>query len=254
MYTQTTLEQLAASLSDLPGFNGYSWMLEPSISVTGLRPGVRDLLALEAAALPGVRAPVRHGTEHHRRSWRASKSSGAVAEALQERLAGRHIVEIRWPEGRSRRRPRSSASAIVDAFAPSTLRDVSGVARRWLALTGSPAIWPTCPPSGAVLSTLGATAAEAAGKFVALLDVLEPALALTEAPDEQGARLSEVVRSGEGVDAVRKALFGSSRSTCFVRCAVKRRPRRRAGPDQSVDPALLRRGRILRNRGLAVLP
>lgn len=204
MYTQTQLEQLAASLNDLPGFNGYSWMLEPSISVTGLRPGVRDLLALEAAALPGVRAPVRHGTSVTL-LLESVEEQRSVAAALEERLAGRHIIEIRWPEG-VQGDAHGAVQAIVDAFAPSTLRDVSASPGGG-ALTGVAGDLADAAAEWRRVVEAGATAAEAAGKLVALLDVLEPALALVETPDEQGARLSEAVRSGEGVDAVGQALF-----------------------------------------------
>lgn len=205
MRTQETLEQLAASLRDVPGFNGHAWLIEPSVAVTGLRPGMRDLLALEAASIPGVRAPVRHGTgitvvlesvEHQR----------SVTEALQQRLAGRHVVEIRWPPGRGGDAADVTA-AIAEALRPRTLRDVTARPETDSPLDELAEDLQNFLPLWQRLVSAGSMTADAAARLVELLDMLEPALALVEGPEEQGERLSEAVRSGDGADAIRQALL-----------------------------------------------
>jgi len=205
LYTQAALEQLAARLSAVPGFNGYSWMLEPSITVTGLRAGMRDLLALEAARLPGVRAVVRHGASLTV-LLTSVEEQRAVAEALERRLSGRHIVELRWPEGAAAD-VEGAVRAVAERLQPRTLRDVTSapgtggsLERLGAELAGAAEQWQK-------LLEAGAAAAEAAEKLGALLDALEPALALAETPEQQGERLSEAVRSGDGADAVGQALF-----------------------------------------------
>lgn len=206
MQTQSTLEQLTASLRDLPGFNGYSWIVEPSISVTGLRPGMRDLLALEAASIPGVRAPVRNGSSITV-LLESADDQGAVAEALRNRLDGQHIVEIRLAEGGTGDEAQI-VRAIYDTLSPRTLRDVTASSGRAGTRLDDLAddleeyltLWRR-------LLAAGGTAAEVAGRLVELLDVLEPALALVDGPEQQGERLSAAVRSGDGVGAVREALL-----------------------------------------------
>lgn len=243
MRSQATLEQLAASLRDVPGFNGHSWLIEPSVTVSGLRPGMRDLLALEAASIPGVRAPVRHGTgitvvlesvEHQR----------AVTEALQERLAGHHLVEIRWPEGKAGAAA-DVTSAIAEALAPRTLRDVTARSATDSPMDELAQQLQEFLPLWERLLTAGSTAADAADKLVGLLDALEPALALTEGPDEQGERLSEAVRSGDGADAVREALIRVVAANLVRSLSGKASASPAApSPDQaSVDPAAASDGR-----------
>jgi len=95
---QDALEDVAARLEDVPGFNGYTWLLEPSLSVSGLQPALRDLVAREAASLPGVRAAVRGGSsvtvllEH-------IEYREQVAAALRELVERRQVVEVRLPGG-----------------------------------------------------------------------------------------------------------------------------------------------------------
>lgn len=205
LYTQAALEQIAARLADVPGFNGYSWMLEPSVSVTGLRAGMRDLLALEAAELPGVRAVVRHGNSLTVLLTNV-EAQRDVVDALQQRLEGRHIVELRWPEGAGAD-VGAAVQAVAEALRPRTLRDVTSAGGSGDALAALGEELAGAAERWQQLLEAGATAAEAAAKLVAVLDALEPALALAETPEQQGERLSEAVRSGDGVDAVGEALF-----------------------------------------------
>lgn len=204
MYTQAALEKLASRLREVPGYNGHSWLLEPSISVTGLRPGMRDLLALEVAEVAGVRAVVRHGNSVTLLLENV-EAQRPVAEAVQQRLEGRHIVELRWPED-GEADPSAAVRAVAEALRPRTLRDVTSTS----SAGGLDALGDDLADVAAQWRQLvdaGATVSEAAEKLVALLDALEPTLALVETPEQQGQRLSEAVRSGETVDAVGQAIF-----------------------------------------------
>lgn len=203
--TQSSLEQLAASLGGLPGFNGYAWMLEPSVAVSGLRPGLRDLLAVEAAAVPGVRAAVRHGGSLTL-LLESPEYQRAVTETLRERLAGRHVLEVRWPAGATVDETQI-LHAVADTLKPRTLRDVTVRSGRGMTPRDDAAdTLRELLPLWRRLAAAGARAAYAADTLVQLLDALEPALALSETPEEQGERLSEAVRAGHGADALRQAL------------------------------------------------
>ncbi|HEY8417944.1 MAG TPA: hypothetical protein VIK93_07910 [Limnochordales bacterium] len=94
---QEVLEDLASLLEEVPGFNGYMWLLEPSLTVSGLRPGVQDLVAREAAALDGVRLAVRHGSSVTV-LLESIEARRGVAAALSALLAGRQVAEVRFPE------------------------------------------------------------------------------------------------------------------------------------------------------------
>lgn len=118
LFQAPQLEALAARLADVPGFNGYAWLLEPSLTVSGMRPGVQEQVAREAAALPGVRVAVRHGSSvtvmlqgiEHRRT---------VASALAALVEGRHVVEVRPADG-SRTEPQAAPGLGADQPAPGT--------------------------------------------------------------------------------------------------------------------------------------
>jgi len=120
---QPVLEELVARLGEVPGFNGYTWLLEPSLTVSGLRPGVQALVAREAAALAGVRLAVRHGSSvtvlleslNHQRP---------VAAALKALVEGRQVAEVRWP-GRGEGDPASVVAAVRAALGPEFLADVT---------------------------------------------------------------------------------------------------------------------------------
>lgn len=203
--TQSTLERLAASLAGLPGFNGYAWMLEPGVTVSGLRPGVRDMLAQEAASWPGVRAAVRHGGSVTLLLDRAERRR-PVTEALQQRLAGRHVLEVRWAAGAAVDEE-AALRALADGLRPRTLRDVtdrSGGGEPWEALARR---LRELLPVWRRLAETGAAAADAAETLMRVLDAMEPAFALTETPEEQGRRLSAAVQGEGGADAVRQALI-----------------------------------------------
>ncbi len=175
-------------------------MLEPSVAVSGLRPGLRDLLAVEAAAVPGVRAAVRHGGSLTL-LLESPEYQRAVTETLRERLAGRHVLEVRWPAGATVDETQI-LHAVADTLKPRTLRDVTVRSGRGMTPRDDAAdTLRELLPLWRRLAAAGARAADAADTLVQLLDALEPALALSETPEEQGERLSEAVRAGHGADA-----------------------------------------------------
>ncbi|HEY8495463.1 MAG TPA: hypothetical protein VIK98_00290 [Limnochordales bacterium] len=122
LFSQDVLEDVAARLKDVPGFNGYTWLLEPSVSVSGLQPALRDLVAREAASLPGVRAAVRGGSSvtvvlahiEHREQ---------VMSALRELVERRQVVEVRLPD-EGAWEPGQPAAAATDAAAGNAVEAV----------------------------------------------------------------------------------------------------------------------------------
>lgn len=114
---QEALEDVAAGLADVPGFNGYTWLLEPSVTVSGLQPAMRDLVAREAAAVPGVRAAVRSGSSVTV-LLEGIEGRERVAAALRELVEGRQVVEVRLPGT-------SDLNAVRSALAPFVITELS---------------------------------------------------------------------------------------------------------------------------------
>ncbi|MBO8142158.1 MAG: hypothetical protein H0Z37_08280 [Firmicutes bacterium] len=123
-YRADVLESLPSLLGQIPGFNGYTWLLEPSLTVTGLRPGVRDRLAGEAAAVPGVRLAVRHGSSVTVVLEEVQDQS-RVADALNRLLSGRQLVELGFPPGEGPVDGTEVAASVKDAVGARFAADVT---------------------------------------------------------------------------------------------------------------------------------
>jgi len=87
---QDALEDVAARLEDVPGFNGYTWLLEPSLSVSGLQPALRDLVAREAASRAGSAGGGARRIERHRaaRAHRVPGTGGGCPEGARGTAPG----------------------------------------------------------------------------------------------------------------------------------------------------------------------
>lgn len=96
--TRDILENIASYFGGVPGLNGYTLIIEPSILIRGVHSGVRSELQEQIEAIPGVEFAFRDGSnmivlltdEEHSRE---------VSAQVEEILAQYQIVELRFPMG-----------------------------------------------------------------------------------------------------------------------------------------------------------
>lgn len=91
-------EELPGVLADVTGYNGHTWMVEPSLTVSGVRPAFAEQLRPQLNAIPGVQFAFRHGSHmtvvlHH------AAAAPDVAEAIEHILARHQVAEVRFPQG-----------------------------------------------------------------------------------------------------------------------------------------------------------
>lgn len=200
------LEQLPVTLQQLSGFNGHTWLLEPSVTVSGMRPAVRDIVAAQVGAIPGVRAVVRQGSGVTVVVWDSSAQT-AVAERLEGWLDTRQVVEIHLPDDADVGVVQSVVVALDDALQSHSWRVLNGDGgtgdERLDALVAG---LEHLPRAWQQVSAAGSATAEAIAQLAALLDSLQPALALAEQPDQQAERLARSLREGDGAGAVKDVL------------------------------------------------
>lgn len=200
------LERLPGLMQQLPGFNGHTWLLEPSVTVAARDVAVRDALAAETAAMDGVRAVVRHGT----RLTAVTRDEGAraaVARRLEERLAQAYVVDVERPGTDEPLPPplRRALEAEIAGRGWRVLRDPADD------MGGEPfadavAALQKLPEAWARWSGAGADAEAALRQLIAAVDALEPLVAAAGGPDVQARRLSEALREGDGAGAVKDVL------------------------------------------------
>lgn len=200
------LERLPEALPSLPGYNGHTWLLEPSVTVTVGDPRAADAIALAVAQTEGVRTVVRHGSR-----ITAIVYDGAdripVADRLAHWLAGHRLIDWRWPEEMD---SPAVAGQIVEALAWSL------PAGSWQRLAQEDPASPTetalaalarLPEAWAQLQRAGELTEEGLGHVLALLDALEPAIAFMAPPAVQAERLASALRSGRTSDAVKDVVL-----------------------------------------------
>lgn len=201
------LEQLPVALQQLSGFNGYTWLLEPSVTVTGMRPAVRDIVAARAASLPGVRAAVRQGTgvtviledEAERQ---------VVTDELEQWLTDRQVAEIHLPDDASAFMTQRVLTALDNALQPHNWRALTpmegtGDARLDKLVAGLEHL----PRAWQQVSAAGEATADTLAQLGELIDGLQPALALVEQPEEQAERIARALREGDSATVVKDVLL-----------------------------------------------
>lgn len=107
-------ESLPALLSEITGYNGHTWVVEPSLTISGVRPAVAEQLRSELAAIPGVRFPFRHGS-HVTLVLDSPAAAETVAPRVEALLARHRVVEVRLPDHAA---PEQVARALWDALSP----------------------------------------------------------------------------------------------------------------------------------------
>lgn len=201
------LEQLPVALQQLSGFNGYTWLLEPSVTVTGMRPAVRDIVAARAASLPGVRAVVRQGTgitvilddEAERQ---------VVTDELEQWLTARQVAEIHLPDDASALLTQRVLTSLDEALQSHSWRvltsmEGTGDARLDKLVAGLEQL----PRAWQQVSAAGAATADTLAQLGELIDGLQPALALVEQPEEQAERIARALREGDSATVVKDVLL-----------------------------------------------
>lgn len=96
--TREVLEGITSYFGAVPGINGYTLIVEPSVLIRGVHPGVRQQLREQMEALPGVKFVVKDGTN----LVVVVDHEGQVAEVTKEIetiLQQYQILELRFPMG-----------------------------------------------------------------------------------------------------------------------------------------------------------
>ncbi len=96
--TKEVLESIPSYFGAVPGLNGYSLMVEPSVLIRGVHPGVRQELLEQIDAISGVKFIVRDGTNLVAVLER-DETTPKVTAAIEEILGQYQILELRFPMG-----------------------------------------------------------------------------------------------------------------------------------------------------------
>lgn len=204
------LEQIHETLKQLSGYNGHTWLLEPSVAVSGMRPAVRDAVAQYARNIPGVQAVVRQGTsltillEEEEQRQR-------VTERLNEWFATHLFAEIYV--GDEQNGAERVLAAIDETLHPDEwkrLQPVGGTGDE--RLDELIALIERLPDAWQQLSRAGEATADTLQGLVALLDGLQPALALADGPEQHADRIVRALREGDPANAVKDVLLNVATS------------------------------------------
>ncbi|MEA4884959.1 MAG: ABC transporter permease [Clostridia bacterium] len=111
-----SFDRLVRVAAEIPGYVGYTVVMEPKITVSGVGPGVAPLITPELEKIDGVLFTVQAGGEIHLvcDSPESAQSAGRTAEAL---LSRRQVVDIRMAPGSEALLPGSPArSGLLDGI------------------------------------------------------------------------------------------------------------------------------------------
>lgn len=96
--TKEVLESITSYFGAVPGLNGYTLMVEPSVLIRGVHPGVRQELREQMEKLAGVSFVFRD-RENLIAVFDNEDQVPLLTEAIEEILAGYRILELRFPMG-----------------------------------------------------------------------------------------------------------------------------------------------------------
>ncbi len=96
--TKEVLESITSYFGAVPGLNGYTLMVQPSVLIRGVHPGVREELREQIEALPGVRFAVKDGNNLVVLA-QGEDQLPQVQEAIEGILDQYQILELRFPMG-----------------------------------------------------------------------------------------------------------------------------------------------------------
>lgn len=96
--TREVLESITSYFGAVPGLNGYTLIVQPSVLIRGVHPGVREELRALIEALPGVRFTVKDGNNLVVLADGEGRL-GQVKTAVEQILEQYQILELRFPMG-----------------------------------------------------------------------------------------------------------------------------------------------------------
>ncbi len=96
--TKEVLESITSYFGAVPGLNGYTLMVEPSVLIRGVHPSVRQELREQLEDLPGVKFTVRDGANLVI-VLDSEDSVPQVTKQVQSLLKQYQILELRFPMG-----------------------------------------------------------------------------------------------------------------------------------------------------------
>ena len=122
---EATVTRLTRAATQVPGFAGYTIVLEPKVTVSGVGARVAPIIRPQLASIEGVRFTVKDGGNIHL-VCDSGDSARAVAQTAESILRRYHLADVR-PEGDgiSAGERHSLADRIMASDHASTVRDVT---------------------------------------------------------------------------------------------------------------------------------
>ena len=96
--TREVLESITSLFGAVPGLSGYTLIVQPSVLIRGVHPGVREELREQFEALPGVRFAVKDGSNLLVLADGEDALPGVSAQ-IEQILGQYQILELRFPMG-----------------------------------------------------------------------------------------------------------------------------------------------------------
>ncbi|MDI3279751.1 MAG: hypothetical protein QJR13_00055 [Bacillota bacterium] len=127
--TRRVFESIGTYFNGLPGYAGYTFIIEPSLTVRGVPAGAQPLLLPQIEDLPGVDFAFRHG-ESITAVLKDAGATSSVNASLRRLLRRYQVVEVRLPLGYQTEDLPALSERIVnrlrDQFHPRTAVDITG--------------------------------------------------------------------------------------------------------------------------------
>lgn len=215
--TGEALEELPATVRDVTGYNGITYMVEPSVDLAGVAQGLEEELAAQVEAVPGVAFAFRHG----------STITAVLEEAGQLRTISRHLEDLV-----------ESQHLVELRLSQASQADPQTVADRLTARAGV-ALQPVAAGEGAP-----ADLASAAAHLRALLPLLREGTGLKAAWLETAQELRGLAQAvGEGQAAAQAAVQSGSETAAQLQAALHQVATLQARVDQLAEDLASPEGR-----------
>ncbi|MGI6037744.1 MAG: ABC transporter permease [Limnochordia bacterium] len=122
------LENLGAFFGGLPGYNGFTFLIEPTITINNVHKGVQNQVWQEVEQIPGVDFVFRHN-RNLMVLLKSIDDFNQVNSAIEEVLSKYQILDVRLPLGYEGTDMESLSGQVTDILQrelkPKLLRDVS---------------------------------------------------------------------------------------------------------------------------------
>lgn len=108
---ESTVTRLVQAVADVPGFAGYTLMLEPKVTVSGVGARVAPIIRPQLAAIEGVSFTLRDGGNIHL-VCDSADSARTVAQTAETILRGYHLADVRLDADR----PAGDRKSLIDTI------------------------------------------------------------------------------------------------------------------------------------------